>query len=139
MTGTQQPVVFSHDWSVPRTGRLLLDFVEITRGASWMPPAPPRRVAALMRRLQLIAALLPAHEVPGASLQALREFLARNYVCCEQVCQLLQAAPGSQARTEVFVKAFARVVDWHNLVCNAYTCICMYIYIYVCQGVCACR
>ena len=74
------------------------------------------RVAALKRRLQLIAALLPAHEAPGASLQALREFLARNYVSCEQLCELLQAAPGSLARTEVFVKAFARVVDWHNLV-----------------------
>lgn len=93
----------------------MLDFVEITKQASFGKPASSRRTNALLRRLELIKALLSEGDVADASLQALTDFLSMHYITCEQFCVLLSLFEASQARTSLFVRAFARIVDWHNL------------------------
>ena len=72
-------------------------------------------MAALIYRMQLISALLPPRDKENAMLQGVCDFLSECYITSEQLCALLDLFHAPQARIEVFVKAFARVVDWMNL------------------------
>ena len=93
----------------------MLDFVEITKQASFGKPASSRRMNALLRRIELIKALLLQHEFADAALQALTDFLSLHYITCEQFCVLLSLFQESHPRTTLFVRAYARVIDWQNL------------------------
>jgi len=115
VTGGSQELIFSHDWNVPKSGRLMLDFVEITHQASNASAASSRRMRALMRRIELIESLLQPEDQAQATLQAITDFLSAQYVTCEQACILLSLFRDSAPRTAFFVKAYARIVDWHNL------------------------
>ena len=115
-TGDNKPLAFSHEWNVPKSGRIMLDFVEITRQSSFATPAKTRFVQALARRIEFLKALLLEQDHTQATMQAITDFLAANYISCQQLCDLLRYFHAPEPRTALFVKAYARIVDWHNLI-----------------------
>jgi len=106
-SGGNKPLIFSHDWSVPKTGRILLDFVEITKGASHAEAATRIQMDALHRQVALIRALIRPADHSLAMLRACSDFLSQHHVTCEHVSELLQLfkEPEVPARTSLFVKA----------------------------------
>jgi hypothetical protein len=103
-SGGSKPLIFSHDWGVPKSGRILLDFVEITKGASHAEAAPRIQVDALHRQIALIRALIRPADHSLAILQVCSDFLSEHYVSCEQVCELIQLFKEPEARTSLLVK-----------------------------------
>jgi hypothetical protein len=70
---------------------------------------------ALYRQTELIRALLRPANHTEAMLQAISDFLSVSYVTCEHASGLLALFKESEARTALFVKTYARIVDWHNM------------------------
>lgn len=114
------PFTFTPYWSIPYSGTLEVDFVDIRR-----PPPTAEAMSdetfkdEVLDKWDQKSSLLGLDLVsPSNKLKILREVSNAHYFNCHQIAHLLarfKSAKQANVRIEIVITCWSRTVDWHGL------------------------